>query len=122
MPNRNSSSHVDQEPKRSLQDQTIDIENLSLKDTQQLIYKLQNQNAALLTSQFQLESEQRKYRELFELSPVGLLVLDAEAQILETNLAFAQMLGIQQNQVIGAYLSHFVVPDAQDSYQSFLQH
>jgi PAS domain-containing protein len=110
MPNENSSERLDQGSKRSLQ------------NAQQLIQELQNQYAALLTSQSDLENEQRQYRDLFELSPIGLLVLDAEARILEANLSFVQMLGIQQNQVIGAYLSHFVVPDAQDSSQSFLQH
>ena len=116
MSNKNSSVRLGQ-----LQDQTITPGNLSPQDAQQLIHELQAAQHDLLTAQLQLENEQRKYRNLFDLSPIGLLVLDAEACILETNLTFAQMLGIERSKLIGCYLSDFVVPDGQDSYHFFFQ-
>ena len=123
-----SSGRSDQGAKHLSQDQTADQTELSLQDAQQRIHELQAsqrdlemQNAALLTAQIQLEREHRKYRNLFEVSSVGLLVLDPEACIREANLTFAQMLGIEVSELIGRRLSDFVAPDWQDTYKFFLQ-
>src|SRR3982751_446930 len=55
--------------------------------------ELEIQNEELLENRAQIEDSQKKYFRHFDLAPVGLIRLDREGLILETNILGAQMLG-----------------------------
>src|SRR6267378_5247501 len=54
--------------------------------------ELEIQNEELLDSRAQIEESQKKYFRYFDLAPVGLIRLNRQGLILETNILGAQML------------------------------
>ena len=83
--------------------------------------ELELQNEALREAQTELESAcetQRqladRYRDLYELAPVGYMDLDPLGAVLEVNRAAAQLLGQPREALLGRFLSDFVIPSDQD--------
>lgn len=100
--------------------------NLSSVDAQHLIHELQVhqieleiQNEELRTAQLELENSRRKYRELYDFSPVGLLTLDENERIVEANYTLAEMVGVKRSALITSYFSSIVIPASQDTYHFF---
>jgi PAS domain S-box-containing protein len=78
--------------------------------------ELEMQNEELRRVQAALEAERARYFHIFDLAPVGYVTLDAEGLIVEANLTAANLLGIEQRQLTGKTLSHFILRDDQDIY------
>jgi diguanylate cyclase (GGDEF)-like protein/PAS domain S-box-containing protein len=55
--------------------------------------ELEMQNSELIEAQERLEASRQKYFQLFDLAPIGYMVLDLKGIFLEVNLAAAEMLG-----------------------------
>ena len=84
--------------------------------------ELQIQNEELLGSREQIEESQKKYFRHFDLAPVGLIRLNHEGLILETNILGAQMLGVNRitlHNVARSFLAH-VVPESAGMFQQHL--
>lgn len=64
-----------------------------LEELQATKAELARQNEQLVSSHAMLESERRRYQELFDFAPNGYLVTDLNGLILEANLAACKMLG-----------------------------
>src|SRR5262245_13360503 len=64
------------------------------------------------------ESELRRYRELFALSPDAYLVTDMRGGILEANIAGALLLHAPQPQLIGKPLLVFVAPEQRRPFRA----
>ena len=58
----------------------------------------------------------RKFRQLYELAPIGFLTLDSEDRIIETNKRAAQMLSLDKKQLIGQKFFNFIHFDHQDVF------
>ncbi len=69
------------------------------------IYQL---NRQLTRTSQALETEHRRYLELFEFAPDGYLVTDAKGMIQEANRAAGVLLKENRNQLAGKPLSHFI--------------
>ena len=52
-----------------------------------------------------------RFEALYDASPLGLLTLDANNHIIEANLTFAQLLGIERTQLIGQKLEQFIASE-----------
>lgn len=119
-----SDEHTQQEPQTTL----FDAVDLSLQDAKRLIHELhvhqielEAQNEQLRITQLALEASRRKYSDLYEFSPVGLLTLDQDERIQEVNLTFVTMLGLDREKLIKRHLSQFIDKSAQDTYHFFYQ-
>ena len=68
----------------------------------------------------ELETVERDYRELIELSLGIFFIHDLAGQLLMVNQAFARSLGCEKADLIGRSLSEFVVPRQRDAFAAYL--
>lgn len=78
--------------------------------------ELEIQNQQLRELQIGLQSAVDRYRELYDLAPVGYLILDEGAAIVEANLTAADILGAPRGSLPGKRLSAFVLSEDQDIF------
>ncbi len=95
-------SEIRKRAEQRLQERRINTADFSLDDAKSLIHELhvhqielELQNEELRLTQLELEASRRKYADLYEFSPVGLLTLDSDESIQEANVTFVTMLGVK---------------------------
>jgi len=96
---------------------------LTLEDAQRNLHELQvatleleMQNEELRAAQLEMEETRARYFELFELAPVGYLILDASEAILDANLTATALLGVSKGALVGQLLGSFLAPEDQDLF------
>lgn len=77
--------------------------------------ELEIQNEELRTTQTRLEASHGRYQDLYELAPVGYLTADEDGTLLEANLTFATLLGMDRSAILRRPLTRLVVPEDQDT-------
>lgn len=98
--------------------------NTNIQTITQLNYFETEKNQALLTglvvdiTQFQkatlsLERENNRYRQLFELSPTGIILEDNNGIILDVNPSFCRSLGYVKDELVGQNVKILAHPDVQ---------
>ncbi len=100
-----------------LQEASRPVEDLSLEELKTLIHdyqvhqiELEMQNEELRDTQRQLTAARNRFAELFNEAPVGYLILDENAFIVQANQTFALMVGKELDQLHGRALADFIVP------------
>lgn len=93
--------------------------------TYQIELEMQNQELSEAFQQLQETKEeveylQHKYKSLFDLAPVGYIVLDKNSQILEANKTISHLLGIRQELLTKHKLYDFIHNEDKDLH--FLHH
>ena len=78
--------------------------------------ELEMQNEELRGTQAQLEDSHLRYFDLYDLAPVGYLTINDKGLILESNLAFSTMVGVDRRALLKQPLSRFVLPEDCDYY------
>ncbi len=78
--------------------------------------ELEMQNEELRRVQEELEESRTKYFDLYDLAPVGYLLLGAQGLILEANLTAAKLLGVAKSQLVKKPVTRFIVREDQDTY------
>jgi two-component system cell cycle sensor histidine kinase/response regulator CckA len=78
------------------------------------------QHEELIAARDALESERRRYRELFDLAPDGYVVSDGAGIVEDINQAAAELLGRSQQVLCGRPLAVFVAPAARRAFRSLL--
>jgi diguanylate cyclase (GGDEF)-like protein/PAS domain S-box-containing protein len=78
--------------------------------------ELEMQNEELRRVQEELEESRAKYFDLYDLAPVGYLLLGAEGIILEANLTAAKLLGTEKSHLVRKPVTRFIVREDQDDY------
>ena len=93
-------------------------------ESQQLLCKLQAQHVEhmmqteeLCQRQIVLEASRTRYFSLFDLAPVGYLILNSSDVILEANLAVATMHGMDRNDLLENMMSKFIFHEDQHDYR-----
>ena len=81
--------------------------------------ELAAQQATLLESRHELELSHEEYQELFDLGPLGCLVLDANGVIQRSNLAAARLLEVERVRLANCPMLVFV---AEPDRRAFLDH
>ncbi len=82
--------------------------------------ELELQNEELRQTSDGLEAARNRYADLYDFAPFGYFTLNREADIVEANLAGAQILGVNRNQLLGCKLTTFLDLGSQDRfYRSF---
>ncbi|OGQ25162.1 MAG: hypothetical protein A2138_06730 [Deltaproteobacteria bacterium RBG_16_71_12] len=74
------------------------------------------QNAELRSAQDALATSRERYFRLYDLAPVGYLMLDDEGRIVEANLTAAELVGVDRAALVGAPLTRFIAAADQDRY------
>ncbi len=78
--------------------------------------ELEMQNEELRRAQIELDALRTRYFDLYDLAPVGYLVLDEKNLILEANLTAATLLGVSRPALARQPLTRFILPEDQDAY------
>ena len=81
--------------------------------------EIEIQNEDLIKNQGELEESRIKYADLFDFAPVGYLVLDKNGLVKESNVAAAQLLGIEKRYLTGRGVSRFIPRNSQDTFHLF---
>jgi PAS domain S-box-containing protein len=100
--------------------------NVSLDQAKELVHELrvnqvelEMQNDELRKIQSELNLLHHKYMDLYESSPVGLVIIDHEGRIQDPNLRFIAMLGVPRYKLIKWTLTTFISYESQDTYYMF---
>jgi PAS domain S-box-containing protein len=99
------------------------LDSLSPEEIGQTIHELrvhqielEMQNEELLRTQAELDAVRERYFDLYNLAPVGYLIISLHGLILEVNLTAATMLGLPRAALIGQPISRFIFRADQDIY------
>lgn len=100
-----------------------DLESLTQDGIRSVIHELEVHQVELEVQNRQLEETQReaelsseRYRQLYDLAPIGYLTLDRDGMIVSANLCAAELLRLPLSQLLGRKLSSFVAVADQDRW------
>ena len=94
--------------------------SIALEELQVASEELREINQELLASREEIETERRRYKELFDLAPEGYLVSDLQGAIVEANLAAAVMLKVKSDRLVGKPLSLFIAESERRNFRTQL--
>jgi PAS domain S-box-containing protein len=101
-------------------------EILSPEATQQLHYELQvhqieleMQNDELRRTHVDLEVLRARYFDLYDLAPVGYVRLSEKGMILEANMTFATLVGMEREKLFKQSITRFILREDQDVYYRY---
>ena len=83
--------------------------------------ELKTQNEELLLIKEQAEQEAKKYLELYDFSPSGYFTLSRKGEILDLNLAGAEILGKYRSNLKNSKFNFFVSPTSQSIFKLFIE-
>lgn len=95
----------------SLSDQSRLLQELRVHQIE-----LEMQNEELRRTEVALEASRARYFDLYDLAPVGYLMLSEAGVILEANLTAATMLGVPRGTLVTQLLSQYLFAEDQDAY------
>ena len=108
--------------------ENIKPEDVKPEDVQRIIQELkvhqielEMQNEELSRLQVELGEAQARYFDLFDMAPVGFLIISEQGIILEANLTAAQLLGSGRRDLINHRISSFIMKEDQNFYYSMRQ-
>lgn len=100
----------------------------SASDALKLLHEVQVHQVELDLQHEQIEITQRElgedlahYRELYERAPVGYLMLGSRHDVLECNLAAANLFGVRQDEVAGRDFASFLAPASRPLIRQLLK-
>ena len=94
---------------------TVEIELQQRQEELELI------NKELAQSQVELEAAYRQYTDLYDFAPVGYLTLARNGAIHQVNLAGANLLGVNHNEVTQLRLAAFVSSESRPAFNIFFE-
>ncbi|HWR27969.1 MAG TPA: PAS domain S-box protein, partial [Candidatus Thermoplasmatota archaeon] len=99
------------------------LDALSPEEIRQTLHELQvhqieleMQNEELRRVQANLDEAMERYFDLYNLAPVGYFTINEKGFIIEANLTFASLLGVEKNTLIKKPFTQFILPDDQDVF------
>ena len=108
--------------------QPMQPDNLSELELQKLVQELQIhqielqvQNEELRSSRLELETAHKKYFNLFDLAPVGYLIIDTKAIILELNLKATEIFDRRKEYIINHPLVSLLEASSMSGFYEFFQ-
>jgi PAS domain S-box-containing protein len=100
-----------------------DAARLPEQDVQKLVHDLQihqveleMQNDELLRAQEALEEARDRFADLYDFAPLALLTLSQGGEVLEANLAAADLLGLERNALLHQKFTRFIPAEAEDDF------
>jgi PAS domain S-box-containing protein len=83
--------------------------------------ELELQNEELKRSSEEILKSHKRFTDLFELAPVGYLVLSDDFTILNVNLSACMMLHTEKSMMQNKTFTRFIQPECQDNFHFFIQ-
>jgi len=118
-----STSNLRQRAEQQLGPSTVSGQSLVPEETRRLLHELrvhqielEMQNEELRRVQAELETSHSRYFDLYDLAPVGYVILNEPGLILNVNLTAAGLLGMERSALVKRPLTRFILPDDQDIY------
>ena len=100
-----------------------DFSNISPEEMQVMIHdltvhqiELEMQNEEMVRLQVELNEARTRYFDIYDLAPVGYLIISEQSIVLETNLAAAKLLGVGRRDLVDHRISPFVLQEDQNRY------
>ncbi len=84
-------------------------------------HELEAQNEELRNSREETQAALNNYTELYDFSPIGLVSLNEKGQIIECNIAAADLLGHSRTHLTHMNISHFIKMKYLTTFKEFLQ-
>ncbi|MEI7883843.1 MAG: PAS domain S-box protein [Clostridia bacterium] len=81
--------------------------------------ELEMQNEELRKTQAELDKVRARYFDLYELAPVGYMIISEKSMILAANLKATSLFGLARSKLLKQPLSRFILPEDQDIYYHF---
>jgi PAS domain S-box-containing protein len=104
------------------------LEEMPSKDVRNLIeelrihqIELEMQNDEFRRSQLELQEARDRYLDLYDFAPTGYMTVNQRGMIIESNLACAELLGVERSRLINSRFSAFVAPGFQDEYYLYVK-
>jgi len=83
--------------------------------------ELEMQNEELKNIQMDLDESHERYFDLYDLAPVGYMILSEHGSVIESNLTAAKSLGMEPRKLLNQKIMHFIHEDDRDIYYFFSQ-
>lgn len=83
--------------------------------------ELEYQNDELLRTQMELENNRQKYADLFDMAPVGYVVMTDHYEIVELNATFCNITECKSDDQKTRRITRYIAPDSQDEFYLFLR-
>jgi len=111
---REISSSMRQKPER------LDPKNVEqfISELQVYLSELETLTGDLNKERGLLEESREKYFQLYDLAPVGYVMMDTNCIITEANLTFSELVGIEKSKLKNQRFAQFVAPDYRDIFHS----
>jgi len=100
-----------------------------LDSNSEYLLKLQNyqaelefQNEQLRQTQLELQISKQEYQELYDLAPVGYLLLNENGLILKANLTSAGLFGIERGKIVQTLFTKMIFSEDQDLFYRHRKH
>ena len=107
-------------PSQNLLAEAITELGITLEELQVTAEELYQQNAELMATRKDLQTEHQRYQMLFELAPDSYLVTDAKGIIQEANCASQNLLNVPRSLLVGKPLAVFVSSSDRPSFRTQL--
>jgi PAS domain S-box-containing protein len=100
-----------------------DIERMPEQDVQELVHdlhvhqvELEMQNEELRRTQEALEEARDRFADLYDFAPLALLTLSQGGEVLEANLAAADLVGLERKALLHQKFTRFIPAEAEDDF------
>jgi diguanylate cyclase (GGDEF)-like protein/PAS domain S-box-containing protein len=127
-PFKNNNLRRKAEEKLKLKRQSHPHSDFSEINSQRLMHELEvhqieleMQNEELHRIQEELEASQLRYFDLFDLAPVGYLVLDEKKIVTDANFTVSTLLGVDRSGLIKQPITRFILSEDQDIFYQHCQ-
>jgi PAS domain S-box-containing protein len=92
-----------------------------LKELQRQRLELERQNRELCEARAEVEAGLDKYYQLYDFAPIGYCTVDQAGMVRESNLACAQLLGVDRSRLLNRQLQDWVVHSSLAALSLFFQ-
>ena len=83
--------------------------------------QLEMQNEEMVHLQVELSDARSRYFDIYDMAPVGYMIISEQGLVMETNLTAVKLLGVDRQALIGHRISPFIRGEHQNRYYSLRQ-
>ena len=120
---KNNRSSLRQQAEAFLDKNSEAVKEISSVDVKKLVedlhihqIELEIQNEELRQAQLELEASRDRYSDLYDFAPMGYVTVSDKGLVIQANLSFLGMVGIERGSLIGTPFSRFIHEKDQDVY------
>ncbi|MEI8200250.1 MAG: HD domain-containing phosphohydrolase [Eubacteriales bacterium] len=100
-----------------------DLSKISQEEMQAMIHdltvhqiELEMQNEEMMRLQLELNEARTRYFDIYDMAPVGYLIISEQSIVLETNLTATKLLGVDRRDLVDHRISPYILQEDQNKY------